>query len=403
MYDFCYQKRGKSDKDKNMIKRDIQLEFKKLLREYPVVVILGPRQSGKTTLAKTLKKWDYCNLEHPENRDMALQDPKAFLNQFKTSVILDEIQRVPLLLSYIQTLVDDRGKNGQFVLTSSHQLELTSAMTQSLAGRAGILNLLPLSIKELKTAGWDYQNFEEYIHRGFLPRVYDQKQRPYTAYSNYYRTYVERDLRQIIQLKEQTIFERFMKLLAGRVGQVLNYSSLSNDVGISAKTIRSWLSVLESSFIIYKLSPYFENLGKRVIKSPKYYFTEVGLLAFLLDISKADQVTRDPLVGSIFENLVIIEALKARFNKGCVSNLYFFRDNNGNEIDLLFKKGRELHAFEIKSSSTYQAHFLKKLQKIKKNHTKIKKIGLIYSGSSNILSNNIELINFKKTEKLLNV
>ena len=385
-----------------MIKRTIQLEFKKLIKEYPVVVILGPRQSGKTTLAKTLKKWRYCNLENPETRHFALQDPKAFLAQFKTSVILDEIQRVPLLLSYIQTLVDDKGKNGQFVLTGSHQLELTSAMTQSLAGRAGILNLLPLSIKELKTAGWEYQNFEEYIHRGFLPRVYDQKQRPYTAYSNYYRTYVERDLRQIIQLKEQSLFERFMKLLAGRVGQVLNYSSLSNDVGVSAKTIRSWLSLLESSFIIYKLVPYFENLGKRVIKSPKYYFTEVGLLAFLLDISKSDQVTRDPLRGSIFENLVIIECLKTRLNKGHFPNLYFFRDSNGNEMDLLLKKGRDLHTFEIKSSSTYQPHFLTQLKKIKKIYPKIKKTGLIYNGLSKKLSKNIELIHFKQIEKLIN-
>ena len=203
-----------------MIKRDIQVELKKLIKEYPVVVILGPRQSGKTTLAKTLKKYEYCNLESPENRQLALQDPKGFLNQFKTSVVLDEIQRVPLLLSYIQTIVDETGKNGQFVLTGSHQLELASAMTQSLAGRSGTLNLLPLSIGELKRAGWEYSHFQEYVCRGFLPRVYDQKQRPYTAYSNYYRTYVERDLRQIINLKDQAVFEHFMKLLAGRVGQV---------------------------------------------------------------------------------------------------------------------------------------------------------------------------------------
>lgn len=383
-----------------MIKRDIQKELRTLLREYPVVVILGPRQAGKTTLAKTLTTYQYCNLEDPENRLLASEDPKAFLNQFKSLVILDEIQRVPLLLSYIQTIVDQRNKNGQFVLTGSHQLDLTEAMTQSLAGRVGILNLLPFSINELKKAKVEYENFHDYVHRGFLPRVYDQKQRPLQAYSNYYRTYVERDVRQIINLKEQNVFEAFMKLLAGRIGQAINYSSLANDVGVTMKTIRNWLSLLEASFIVYKLSPYFENFGKRSIKSPKYYFTEVGLLSFLLGIHKADQVTRDPLVGPIFENLIVIEYLKTQLNQGQSPNIYFFQDSNGNEIDLLLKKGRELKCFEIKSSSTYHSSMLKTLNKIKQMNPNIKKVGLIYNGQSRKLSNNIELIHFKKVANL---
>lgn len=384
-----------------MIKRDIQKELKKLLKEYPVVVILGPRQAGKTTLAKTLTTYQYCNLEDPENRQLAFTDPKAFFNQFKSSVILDEIQRVPLLLSYIQAIVDRKGRNGQFVLTGSHQLGLAEAMTQSLAGRAGILNLLPFSITELKRAGVEYENFQDYVHKGFLPRVYDQKQRPLQAYSNYYRTYVERDVRQILNLKEQSVFEAFIKLLAGRVGQILNYSSLAGDVGVNAKTIRNWLSLLEASFIVYKLSPYFENFGKRVVKSPKYYFTEIGLLSFLLGIHKEDQVTRDPLVGHIFENLVIIECLKAQLNQGHLPNLYFFRDSNGNEIDLIFKEGRKLKCFEIKSSFTYHPSMLKSLNKIKQLNPNIKKVSLIYNGSSRKLSNNTELVNFRKAATVL--
>lgn len=377
-----------------MIKREIQKELKALLKEYPVVVILGPRQAGKTTLAKTLTTYQYCNLEDPETRQLAAEDPKAFFSQFKTSVILDEIQRIPLLLSYIQTLVDQKNKNGQFVLTSSHQLALTEALTQSLAGRAGLLNLLPFSITELKKAEIEYKNFQDYVQRGFLPRVYE-KQRPFQAYSNYYRTYVERDVRQIINLKDQNMFEAFMRLLAGRVGQIINYNSLAKDVGISVKTIKNWLSLLEASFIIYKLSPYFENFGKRSIKSPKYYFTEIGLLSFLLGIQKTDQVTRDPLIGHIFENLVVIECLKAQLNQGQFPNMYFFKDSNGNEIDLLIKKGRTLKCFEIKVSSTYHASMSKNLKKIKNLNPHIKKVGLIYNGLSRKLSNNMELIHFK--------
>ncbi|MDE0119896.1 MAG: ATP-binding protein [Bdellovibrionales bacterium] len=379
-----------------MIKRDIQKELHALLKEYPVVAILGPRQAGKTTLAKTLAAYQYCNLEDPENRLLASDDPKAFFSQFKKSVILDEIQRVPLLLSYIQTIVDQKNKNGQFVLTGSHQLDLTEAMVQSLAGRVGILNLLPFSINELRKVGIEYKNFQDYVHKGFLPRIYDQKQRPLQAYSNYYRTYVERDVRQIINLKEQSIFESFMKLLAGRVGQVISYSSLAKDVGVDAKTVRNWLSLLEASFLVYKLSPYFENFGKRYIKSPKYYFTEVGLLSFLLGIQATHQLTRDPLVGHIFENLVVMECVKTQINQGHQPNMYFFKDSNGNEIDLILKKGRKLKCFEIKASSTYHSSFSKNLNKIKQINTNIKKVGLIYNGQSRKLSNNIELIHFKK-------
>ncbi|MEJ2419713.1 MAG: DUF4143 domain-containing protein, partial [Exilibacterium sp.] len=241
----------------------------------------------------------------------------------------------PELLSYIQTTVDITQRNGQFVLTGSHQLALREAITQSLAGRTSILNLYPFSITDLSDADISFERPEDYIYYGFLPRIYDQHQRPTPAYSNYYQTYVERDVRQLINLKDFALFEKFMKLLAGRVGQLMDYTSLANDVGVSAKTIKQWLSILEASFIVYKLSPYFENFGKRVVKSPKYYFVETGLLAFLLGIEKPEQVSRDPLVGQMFENLVVTECLKLRCNQGKSPNLYFYRDNRGNRAIIL--------------------------------------------------------------------
>lgn len=383
-----------------MIERDIKEEFLILIAEYPIVTILGPRQAGKTTLAiKALKQYEYCNLEIPENREFALSDPKAFLAQFKKKVILDEIQRTPLLLSYIQAIVDENQINGQFILTGSHQLELKEAVTQSLAGRTGILNLLPLSINELTNAKIDFLNFEEYAFHGFLPRIYDQKQRPNQAYSNYYQTYIERDVRQLINLKNAGLFEKFLKLLAGRVGQIIDYTSLGNDVGVNSKTIKEWLSILEASFIVYKLEPYFENFGKRAIKSPKYYFTDVGLLCYLLGIENSLQITRDPLVGNIFENLVVLECLKSRLNRGKMPHLYFFRDSNHKEIDLIFQDGRDLVAIEIKSSSTFSSSLLKNIELIK-NTIKFKKSYLIYNGNKKELSNNVETINYKNINNI---
>jgi len=378
-----------------MIKREIEKELLLLLKEYPIVTLLGPRQAGKTTLARhTLHSYDYCNLEHPETRQYAMDDPKAFLAQFKGKVILDEIQRAPELLSYIQVAVDKKKINGQFVLTGSHQLALRQAITQSLAGRTSILNLLPLSIAELTQSKLGFNSPEEYIFHGFLPRIYDQQQRPTTAYSNYYQTYIERDVRQLIHLKELSLFEKFMKLLAGRVGQLMDFSSLANDVGVSAKTIKHWLSILEASFVVYKLCPYFENFGKRVIKSPKYYFVDTGLLAFLLGIEKASQITRDPLVGQMFENLVVIECLKSRANQGKMPNLYFYRDSNGNEADILFQQGRDLIVFEIKSSATYKTHLLKSLKKIGQLSPLISHGYLIYSGEALHFSDHLDAIKY---------
>ena len=385
----------------NMIKRHIESEFHKQLSEYPVVTLLGPRQAGKTTLAKmALPSYQYSNLENPETRQFATDDPKAYLAQFKSNVILDEIQRVPELISYIQTIVDERPGNGQFVLTGSHQLELRQAITQSLAGRTSILNLLPFSIAELAEANIEFDQAQDYIYQGFLPRIYDQNQRPTQAYSNYYQTYVERDVRQLINLKDFSLFEKFMNLLAGRVGQLMDYTSLANDVGVSAKTIKSWLSILEASFVIYKLNPYFENFGKRVIKSPKYYFMDVGLLTFLLGIKTPSQVSRDPLIGNLFENLIVLECLKTQFNKGKLPKLYFYRDSNGNEANLLYQKGRELVAMEIKSSSTYIPSLLKGLKRVVELSSKITAAYLIFSGDSFEFEDGIKMLKYNQVSDI---
>jgi predicted AAA+ superfamily ATPase len=385
-----------------MIKRAITKELHTLLKEYPVVTILGPRQAGKTTLAKeTLRGYAYSTLESPEVRHFAQQDPKAYLNQFKGKVIIDEIQRMPDLLSYIQVIVDEKKNNGKYVLTGSHQLSLREAVSQSLAGRTAILNLLPFSISELRQAGIEFDTFQEYCFTGFLPRIYDQSQRPGTAYSNYYQTYVERDVRQLINLKDLSLFEKLLKLIAGRVGQVIDYSSLANDVGVSVKTIKSWISILEASFILYKLSPYFENFGKRVIKSPKYYFTDVGLLCFILGIRNKTQIIRDPLVGSIFENMAVIECLKNRYNQGMLPDLYYYRDSNGNEVDIVFQKGRELIAIEIKSGSTFSSSQLKGLQRFCKLTPQVTNSYLIYNGQPLSLSDGISALYFKNIDSTL--
>ncbi len=385
-----------------MIKRHITAELLSLLTEYPVVTILGPRQAGKTTLAKAvLPGYEYHNLEHPETRQLAMDDPKAFLARCGKNVIIDEIQRVPELLSYIQVQVDQVQRNGHFVLTGSHQLALREAITQSLAGRTSLLNLLPVSISELRDAGISYETPENYIYQGFLPRVYDQQQRPTQAYSNYYQTYVERDIRQLINLKDFSLFEKFIKLLAGRVGQLLNHSSLANDVGVTVATIKHWLSILEASFIIYKLPPYFENFGKRVVKSPKYYFIDTGLLCFLLGIEKPHQVVRDPLVGSLFENLVVIECLKTQSNLGRLPGMYFFRDSNGLEVDILLQQGRAITALEVKSSSTYQSSMLTSLKKLAGLSPALVNAYLVYAGDEISFTGGQRAINFNQVETLL--
>ena len=378
-----------------MIKRKLSKELHVLLQEYPIVTVLGPRQAGKTTLVQQeLPDYAYVSLEDPDERMLATEDPRAFLRRYPGNTIFDEVQRVPMLLSYLQGIVDNEQKNGRFVLTGSHQLELRAAVAQSLAGRTGLLHLLPLSIEELTQAGKAFGGFEDYVIHGFLPRVHSQNQRPFRAYANYYQTYIERDVRQLIELKDVSLFEKFIKLLAGRVGQLMDYQALSNAVGVTTKTIKQWLSVLEASYVVVKLPPYFENFGKRVVKSPKYFFADVGLLAYLLGIETPNQVLRDPLLGSIFENLVVIDVLKQRYNSGYDANLYFFRDSNGNEIDLLCKTSSGLVGIEIKAAATWHGKFAKQLVRFATNNHPLYKSLVVYNGTELQLSNGVEAISY---------
>lgn len=380
-----------------MIKRKIQQELAKLAQEYKVVTITGPRQSGKTTLARMqFPDYNYVNLEEPETRQLAERDAKEFLKRYSTPIIIDEIQRLPMLLSYIQVECDKSSAKGQYILTGSHQPALKAEVAQSLAGRTAILQLLPLSIEELTEAGIQLDR-DEYLFKGFMPQLYEENIDITRFYRNYYMTYVERDARQLVNIRNFSSFEIFIKLLAGRVGQLVNLNSLAGDVGVSSSTLGEWLSILEASYIVFRLPPYFENFGKRLIKTPKLYFTEVGLAAYLLDLENPGMVTRDPLMGNLFENMVIVEALKARYNAGKDAGLYFFRDSNGLEIDLLQSANRKLYPMEIKAARTYNSDFAANIRKFEKLNDKTAGGSVIYSGDNVQKIGDIQLLNFMDT------
>lgn len=382
------------------ISRTLATELKLSLSQYPVVTILGPRQSGKTTFARhECSDFGYANLEDPQWRDLALRDPTAFFASFARPLIIDEVQRAPELLSYIQLIVDRDGKNGQFVLTGSHQLRLGQAIAQSLAGRTAILTLFPLSLEELGERARS-ESRESLLFRGFLPRVYDQEQEPNRAYRNYFQTYVERDLRSLLMVKDLSKFEAFLRLLAGRVGQLFVASAIAGEIGLSYKTIQEWVSVLEASYIVYRLLPFHANYRKRLVKTPKIYFVEPGLAAYLLGIETADQLGRDPLFGSLFENMVVMEALKARVHRGKESALYFFRDSNGNEVDLVYDRRPGPLPIEIKSSMTYHPDFLKSLRRFDELAGTNESGYLIYGGDIEVKTNDTKILNFRNTARI---
>ena len=380
-----------------MIPRRIEGEFRQFLREYPVVTVLGPRQAGKTTLARRLlPDYGYRNLEDPDDRRFAEDDPRGFLKESPPPVIFDEIQRVPELLSYLQVRVDESPEAGRYVLTGSHQLALRAAITQSLAGRTAVLHLFPLSIEELAAAGHALpDDFAGWAHRGFLPRIHADGLRPTPAYASYYQTYVERDVRQMVALRDASLFDKFLRLLAGRAGQVLNKHALAGDVGVDAKTIDHWLSILEASFIIFKVRPWHENFGKRVIKSPKYYFVDAGLLVFLLGIREPAQVARDPLLGGIFENLVMAEGLKYLANRGHLPEMHFFRDQHGHEVDWLFSDARRFLGIEIKASATPRPSLLDGLRAFDRKIRALDGRLLVYNGAARSHSHGDRFVNFK--------
>jgi hypothetical protein len=366
-----------------MITRTLEPVLKELALQYPVVTITGPRQSGKTTLCrKVFPHLHYVNLEAPDVRLFAVDDPRGFLASYGDGVILDEIQRAPGLLSYIQTIVDEQQRPGQFILTGSQKFEVMNTVSQSLAGRTALLKLLPLSLEELGSV-YLSDSVDRMLLSGFYPRIHDQGLNPTRAMGDYFETYVERDLRQLGAVKDLTQFERFVRLCAGRTGQLLNLQSLGNDVGVSHTTARSWLTLLEASYIVFLLQPWHANVSKRLIKSPKLYFYDVGLASYLLGLEKDIQVNRDPLRGNLFENLVVIEALKYRYNQGKRNNLYFYRDSNGNEVDLIAENGRNLSAVEIKAGSTVNPDYFKGLRcfrEVVKGNWEVAS-GIVYGGN----------------------
>ncbi|MGE3953728.1 MAG: ATP-binding protein [Parachlamydiales bacterium] len=367
-----------------------------------MVTITGPRQSGKTTLVrKVFPDKRYVNLEMPEERELAERDPQAFLERYPNGAILDEIQRVPQLLSYIQVIVDEKEAKGMFILTGSHQLALHAAVAQSLAGRTALLSLLPMSLKELEEAGITL-SLDEALYTGGFPAIFQDQLEPTKAYRNYLQTYIERDLHQMTHVHDLTLFQRFMVLCAGRIGQVLNQEGLANEVGVSGQTIRQWLSILEASHIVIRLQPYYENLGKRVIKSPKLYFTDVGLASYLLKIESAEQMSRDPLRGSLIENLVLLELVKARANQGLDPNLYYFRDRRGREIDLIYQRGRELIPIEIKGAQTFNKEFFKNLLFFKELVGERCPVGYaVYAGQQEQRVGEFALLNYRHVSRLL--
>lgn len=377
-----------------MIPRIITTELELSAAEYPVVTILGPRQSGKTTLARmTFPEKPYLSLEDPDIRLAAEMDPRGFLGQIANGGILDEVQRLPDLLSYLQRIIDESRQHGRFILTGSHQPRLHEAISQSLAGRTAILTLWPFSLRELKTYKPSLSPYA-LIVRGFFPRVYEEELDHRRYYSNYLMTYVERDIRALIQLRDLSQFQKFLVLLAGRIGQVINYTSLANDIGVSGATIKSWLSVLKATFIIIELAPFSANIGKRLIKSPKIYFTDVGLAAFLLGIHTEEQAARDPLRGQLYENLVIVDIVKGALNKGIRPDIYFYRDSHGNEVDLLIHNGGHIIPVEIKSAATFSSHFLKGVERFRDiAKAPVPTGAILYNGEQQLTIKGIRIFN----------
>ena len=375
-----------------MIEREITSRLKALFEQYPFVTVTGPRQSGKTTLCRAaFPGLDYANLEAPDQREFAESDPRGFLAQFDEGAIIDEVQHVPALMSYLQVIADERNCNGLFVLTGSEQFRLSDAINQSLAGRTALLRLLPFSLEERRRAGAS-SAVDDILYSGFYPRILDQGLNPTQALGDYFETYVERDVRRLGAIRNLSNFRRFVRLCAGRVGQLVNLRSLGADAGVSHTTAREWLTVLETSYIVFQLPPYYANIRKRLVKSPKIYFYDVGLAAYLMGIENAEQVSTHPLRGALFENAVIAEALKHRFNRGNQPNLYFFRDAKGLECDLLYPAGHGVAAFEVKSGATIGSDYFHSLHRVAEVVPDVTSRTVVYGGTARQSRSDSEVI-----------
>lgn len=346
------------------VKRTAEKTFKTLMRQYPVVAVTGPRQSGKTTLVRhACPDKPYVLLEDLDTRQFALDDPRGFLAQYPDGAIFDEVQRCPDLLSYLQGIVDRDQRPGLFVLTGSQQLSFRSGVSQTLAGRVALLPLLPFSLSTLDNSDLVPESLPELLWKGCYPPIYDRGLNPGTWCGNYVRTYIERDVRELINVRDLSTFQRFLRLCAGRTGQLVNLSGLAGDCGITHNTAKAWLSVLEASYIIHLLQPHHQNFNKRLVKTPKLYFQDTGLAVWLLGIHDPAHLLLHPLYGSLFETFVVGEFLKKRLHAGLESNLYFWRDRSGHEIDLLVDEGHHILPVEVKSGQTVAADFLKPIKR----------------------------------------
>lgn len=367
-----------------LIPRKAATTLTALAHEYPVLVVTGPRQSGKTTLCQaTFPDRAYASLEDPDVRRFALEDPRGFLGQYPDGAVLDEVQRAPELLSYLQGIVDRQTRPGMFVLTGSQQLDLLARVSQTLAGRAALLSLLPFSFGELPDR-LAPRTIEQLLHRGLYPPIYDRGLDPSRWYANYVQTYLERDLRQLVNVRDLSSFRVFLRLCAGRSGQLLNLSALAADCGITHNTAKAWLSVLEASFIVVQIRPYYRNFGKRLVKTPKLYFLDSGLVAWLLEIREPEQIRAHPLRGALFETWAIVEMLKGRANAGLAANLYFWRDRAGMEVDCVIDRGIELVPIEIKAGQTVASDFFDPLARFAELAGKIAVPGWVVYGGNRI-------------------
>ena len=366
------------------IHREIAPFVLKLAKAFPVVLVTGPRQSGKSTLVKELfHGYTYVNMEMPNERARARENPESFLAE--RPMIIDEVQQTPELLEYIQAIADQGKDMGQFILTGSNQPELFEKVSESLAGRVGIAELMPLSFSELKAAGINVSNRDEMLYNGFMPRIHADKVAPDMLYAGYFRTYVERDVRKLINVGDLDLFETFVQLLAGRVGQLVNKQSLAKDVGVSEKTITRWIAVLRTSYIVFPLRPYYNNFGKRITKAAKIYFTDTGLVSYLLGIRSPKDMSTHPLLGNIFENMVVADAFKTRFNAGERPNLYFYRNGSGTiEIDLLREDGQSLYAHEIKASATFTEKMTRGMKTFNTIAPNVRRSTVVYSGATHL-------------------
>lgn len=403
-----------------MIKREISKYLQYLSKKYPVITITGPRQSGKTTLARGFfKNYDYVNLENLRERNFASSDPEKFLARYSKGVIIDEVQYVPELTSFIQVIVDERKKNAMFVLTGSRNFSLIKSVSQSLSGRTSILELMPLSFSEINRSKYkklflrgksksqikikeEKLQLDKLLYTGFFPKIYDKDINPTVYYADYVRTYIERDLRDIANIKDLSNFRKFIVLCASRAGQVLNLSNISSDLGVSSTTLKEWLSILEASYIIFLLKPFYGNINKQLIKSPKLYFTDTGLICYLLGIDNPNHLEDHPLRGNIFENLIISEILKYRLNNGRTINLNFYRDKY-KEVDLMYASANKFIVCEIKSAETISQDFFSGLNYIESLFPKqVHDKAIIYGGSETYEMNKIKILNLENLDDYLN-